>query len=480
MEQKRSLSEIVEDYALKRIPMSDRKSWFALLTIFVGFATALFFFLVGGVVSTVAGFFWGIVAAFIAGAAAFVYIILIAPIALREGLSCDLCSRAFGFGRRGSVLSSAVYAFSLILFLAVESAIIMGGLAYLLGFNPNDFVIKLLVYVPLFAIWAILTMFGFDLVNRVALVAVPLMFLFLAWAFIFVLGPTGAIGNAFSNPGLAAVPLDKGGIPQAVGFFIALNVAFGVAPLIGVASADFARYGRRNEDLVPTAFAGGFGAYFIVPILGAMVIFAGFPQVFAFFKSLGLPDGAAGSAAAGSPAMVFVILAGWLGMVLVFLSQVKIQTFNAYGASLAVANVFSMGANWKPGRGWDLIIACALGLVFVLTADVLGLVQEILVYLGIFTGAWATIIVADHYLVRRWLKLGSENIRDLDAVPAFNWPGIVTYIVSFAIPSYLYATGALPVPFVLSIPLALVLHTVLSSVTGGRYQREVEAAAVVT
>ena len=478
MAQKKALSEVIEDYALKRIPMEDRRSWFALLTIFAGFATALFFFLVGGVVSTVAGFFWGMVAALIAGVGAFVYIMLIAPIALREGLSCDLCSRAFGFGRRGSVLSSAVYAFSLILFLAVESAIVMGAMAYLLGFNPNDFAMKLLVYVPLFAIWAILTMFGFDLVNRVALVAVPLMFVFLAWAFVFVLAPTGALAGAFTNPGLPGLPLNQGGLPQDVGFFIALNVAFGVAPLIGVASADFTRYGRRNEDLVPTAFTGGFGAYFIVPILGAMVIAAGFPQVFGFFKSLGLPDAAAGQAAAGSPGMVFVILGSWLGMILVLLSQVKIQTFNAYGASLAVANVFAMGANWKPGRGWDLVIASALGLAFVLSTDVLALVNELLVYLGIFTGSWATIIIADHYLVRRWLKLGSDRIRDLDALPAFNWPGIVTYVVSFAVPSYLYATGALPVPFALSIPMALVLHTALSAITQGRYQRE--AAAAVT
>src|SRR3990172_10078301 len=93
MAQKKALSEVIEDYALKRIPMEDRRSWFALLTIFAGFATALFFFLVGGVVSTVAGFFWGMVAALIAGVGAFVYIMLIAPIALREGLSCDLCSR---------------------------------------------------------------------------------------------------------------------------------------------------------------------------------------------------------------------------------------------------------------------------------------------------------------------------------------------------------------------------------------------------
>lgn len=417
----------------------------------------------------VAGFWMGILACVVGTAASVFFIWFIAEMSRREGLTSALASRALGFGMRGSILPSLVYCFMLIGFLGVESALIGQAIKYLFNL-PDTLPINLAIYVPLAFVWTITVIYGIQLVTWVARIAVPAMFLFLVvWFVQNVQGPV--IGQALSHG--VMVP----GLDPIAGFAIALNVALGTSGLVGVFAADYARYGRKASDLVPFTLAAGVLAYFVMPFIGGVITFAAFEPTFKYFLSLGLPEAAAGNAASASQGMSFVILGGLIGLLVAFFSQVKIQTMNAYGSSLGLANIFDMAFNWRPGRVYMVVIANIIGLIFIF-GGVLTLIQEFLALGSLITGVWAAMLVTDYWLVRGAMKLAPQHIRSVDNLHQVNWPGVVSFIVSIAIAWWLSVSNIWPVPFMVGVPLSVILYVVLSVATQGRYSREVEEHVV--
>lgn len=463
--QAEDLEVVIEDYALVRVPEDKRKGWFDLSTVIFGFATALFWFLFGGVTTFLAGFWMGLLACFISATLGFVGVLLMGNIARKEGLSCDLNSRAFGFGQRGSVLPSAIYGFMLCGFLGVESSVIGKAVLYYAGV-PESLLANIILYVPMAIAWTLLTLFGIGLVVRVAQVAVPLMLIFLVVVLVIMLNGQ-VLGEAVSHG--VMVP----GIDPLTGFVLALNFGVGTSFLLGAQSADFLRYARRPADIVPYGLIGGYAAYFIVPALGGIVTYSWFGKVLEFFKASGVPEAAAAQAATASPGIGFVVAGGFIGLLLVVASQAKIQTTNCYGASLALANIFAMAFNWKPGRKWCVILANVFALAFVF-GGVLEQVVEFTTLGGAIVGAWVTIMATDYYIIRGRLKLAPSRIARLENLPIVNWIGIVTWAGSVIIGMWLYNAGVFPIPFVSALVLSFIGYLVLSVATQGRFSQDQE------
>jgi cytosine permease len=112
-----------DDYALSRVPESERYSWITVAVQRFGQLSALSQFLLGATL----GFgmtFWNAFLALTLGAVILEVVAIFVGIAgMREGLSTSVLSRWTGFGRYGSSIIGLVFAVSLIGWFGVQNAV---------------------------------------------------------------------------------------------------------------------------------------------------------------------------------------------------------------------------------------------------------------------------------------------------------------------------------------------------------------------
>ncbi len=94
------------DFARMRVPDEAKRSAASVMTVLIGFVTAFFFPLVGGLFLVQ----YGAAATWIGLAISFVVLtvlaLTVARVASREGLTSELLTRGAGFGTVGSMLNS--------------------------------------------------------------------------------------------------------------------------------------------------------------------------------------------------------------------------------------------------------------------------------------------------------------------------------------------------------------------------------------
>ena len=118
------LDVVIEDYATKVTPQNARISTLSLTAIFLGMSASAFPLLLGGMVVYMVGFARGLVVMTVSALLNAVFAILGAYIGFKEGLSSDLSSRFYGFGKLGSAITSAIYASIFIGFISIETALL--------------------------------------------------------------------------------------------------------------------------------------------------------------------------------------------------------------------------------------------------------------------------------------------------------------------------------------------------------------------
>jgi cytosine permease len=152
----------------------------------------------------------------------------------------------------------------------------------------------------------------------------------------------------------------------------------------------------------------------------------------------------------------FVVFGGVMGALLMVLAQGKAQVLNTYSASLSLSNLFD-ALNVRPGRLAFVILANIISLVM-LYGKILALVNSWITILGVLTTAFAGIIVADFFVVRR---LVNERDLGLDK-PAeiVNWAGVVTSIAAVVLAHYVLVRF-IPVEAISTVVICLVVYPVL-------------------
>lgn len=447
------LGQMIEDYALEPVPANARKSWPQLAIINLGVVTSLVDLMIGGIVTFMAGFFYGLLAGIIALIIGAVLTYLIGTISLREGLSSNMISRAYAFGTRGSALASAIYCFMLIGFLGLEGVMLGTGIVFFFHL-PNTLLVRIILYGSMGVVWTLLSLFGIRLVTRVAQVAVPALILALL-VMIAVLARQGHLVSAFTHG--IMVP----GMSLSAGFAVALNSTVAIAGLLALFTADFARYARNERDMAKIAVAGSAVLDLVTLVAGAVITYLGFSAATNYFQHQGMPLASAAGSAITSPAITFVLLGGFMGLIVILLSQVKVEVMNSYSSSLSLANMLDAMFGWKPGRGWTVIMANAIALVFIF-GGILSAVNNFLTLGSVLTASWAVLMVMDYYVVRRAHR-GDKRITRLDQIEAVNWAGVLTVVVSTGVSMALFGTGHLGVPFLLAVPMTIVLYPLLRS-----------------
>ena len=125
--------------------------------------------------------------------------------------------------------------------------------------------------------------------------------------------------------------------------------------------------------------------------------------------------------------------------------------------ALALTNIMDALFGWKPGRIVFVVAANLLSLLF-LYGEIISWFKSFLIILSILTMSFSGIMLADYFIVKRWLSRTNSLPRDVQRV---NRAGVITIICSFVLSHYVL-NRIIPIEFVTAIMVSLLLYPVLS------------------
>jgi len=456
------LSSTIEDHALEQVPESARQGWLALSWNTAGIVTTLVQLFLGALVTFVAGFKIAIEAGIIVTVVGSLLGWACGHVAYRSGLSSTVMSRHFGFGQKGSIISSLIFAFMIIGFLALENALLYRGFVFYFHF-ADTIATRVMIYGLLSLAWVFLTAYGFALVARVSSITLVLFLIVLAYiTYVVVSSATQANPDLMSFASqFPEAALKSMGADSDMGKLIfCINVLIGSAGALALIDADLGRYARSSRDIGIAALIGNIMMDILMLGLGGIIMHAGIPALVDFYMHTGgMTREAAEQATLQSPDSItaaFVVFGGAFGALLMVLAQSKAQVLNTYSASLSLSNLFD-AFNWRPGRLTFVIVANLIGLLM-LYGQILALVNSWITMLGVLTTAFSGVIVADFFIVRRLFN-GGEAVTSQPA-EVVNWAGVVTAIAAVLIGRYVL-NSYVPVEFFSTLLICLVLYPVL-------------------
>lgn len=440
------VQEMEEDYAVRLVPRHWRRDWLGLTNVALGVATAMVFMQEGSLLALNYGSANALYAEIYATLMAGLLGVIIARTAGWTGLNANLLSRGAGYGFVGSALTSFIYAINFIMYTAIEGSIMAAALHTYIPVVP--------IYVFYLFSGAIITPFvwrGITQLDKVEKYSVPVYAALLILSLVLVTF-TGHYPDG--NTWLGFLP--KGQTVGGLGFISGVGVLNGLVGIMALLVSDYARFSKPKQ----ARGFGGFGMGFI-------------PQFVAFFLSglIGVYLGV--RTAQGNPGVYMVSIMGTLGAVFVVLTQLRINVTNLYSGSLSLSNFFARVFHFAPGRNFWVVVTAAAA-VATMMFNVLRFIGPMLTFQGVFLFAWASSVVTDIYVVRRWLKLVPETFEHRRGYLRDWNPVGVTALIVASIVGCLFAFG-LAGPFWAGVSafvagvIAAIIHTVLALATQGRY-----------
>ncbi len=455
-------SASIEDHALERVPAGQRAGWLELSWSTVGIVTTLIQLYVGAFVAFVAGIKLALLAGSIVAASGALIGWGVGHIAQRSGMSSTLMSRLYGFGIKGSLVTSSIFAFMIIGFIAVENVLLYKGFLFYLE-AEDTLANRLLCYGGLSLAWILLTAYGFGAVTRVSSVLLIAFLAVLGWMMYRIIGDSGLAWGDITSYGSqfpAAALTELGATTGMAKLFFCINLLAGSAGALALVDADLGRYARSSRDIGIAALLGNVALDVVMIFLGAVILYAGMGALISYYMTTGgLTRAEAMATAIANPdriAAAFIVFGGLTGTVLMVAAQAKAQVLNTYSSSLSLANLFDAVLGWRPGRLLFVILANVLSWLF-LVGDILSWFNAFLVSLGVLTTAFAGIMMADYFIVRPWL--GQQDTARFGAEP-FNLAGLVTLIAAYLLAHYALVP-VIPVEIVSALLVSAALYPLL-------------------
>ncbi|BBE72879.1 ATP-binding protein [Oharaeibacter diazotrophicus] len=386
-------NETLEDYALRFTARRARRwSCQQVAQTAIGAISFLALEAIGGTITLAYGFTNAVAAILVAGAAIFLASLPIGRYAARHGVDIDLLTRGGGFGYVGSTVTSLIYAsFTFILF-AIEASIMATALEICLGVPLwLGYVLSSLAVIPLVT-------HGIALISRFQLGTQPLWIVLNLLPLPFILGhDPGAVAAWTGFPGLQDAGADGSGF-DLLRFGAAASVILALLPQIGE-QVDILRFlpvrTAKNAKSWTFAWLAAGPGWIVLGI--PKLLFGSFLAVVALEAGVA-PEHAAEPATMYNAAFAAVFSSN--GMVLaatvllVVVSQLKINVMNAYAGSLAWSNFFSRLTHSHPGRVVWLVFNVSIALLLM----ELGIYRALEQTLGLFAIAavsWLGTVAAD-------------------------------------------------------------------------------------
>ncbi|MEA5020420.1 MAG: hypothetical protein VB027_08620 [Gordonibacter sp.] len=435
----------------EKVPEDKKLGWTGVAAILSGVVSSLTKLMGGGIVAYYAGCFYGLGAAVIMFVLSVFLTFFVGRISFREGLPSNVTSRLYVFGTKGSALDSLIWIFLLVGTLAIGTVQLGNAIIYYFGWT--DEVVKHVLYLVISAVWVLMSLFGMKFIARFNMVFVVLLF----GALLFVAGSIALDGHLIDALTHGVLVPHMG---QAEGFAYAVNYSIMTSGLMALFSSDFTRFVKKERDLAAISVVGSLFAV-LTYVFGALLAYYGYNVSYGYFLGLGYSEASAANAAITNPGITFVLSLGMVGMVIICLSQLKVETSNSISSSNAMANLFDSLFGIKLKWPVAVVAVNAIGLVFIF-CNILDRVNAFMSIGSILTMSWCFLLITDYYLIRGRLGIGTRGIVSLKHIEAVNWRGVVTIVVVTLTAGGLYMAGFLAVPFLLVAPLTVVLYTTLS------------------
>ncbi|MCL4822861.1 MAG: hypothetical protein KJZ57_01465 [Anaerolineales bacterium] len=407
---------------------------------------------------------WGIL---IAALVIFTTGLPVAYYAARYNMDLDLITRGSGFGYYGSVLTSVIFATFTFIFFALEGSIMAQGLQVGLG-------------IPLWAGYAVstvlvipLVMYGMKALAKFQVWTTPMWLVLMVgpMAYLIIANPE-SVRNFMSYKGEHTGGTTLGASLLAAGVCLALMAQ--IAEQI-----DYLRFMPPRTDANRKAW------WRAVILAGpGWVIFGAIKQVVGMFCAVFIIYKLGGGAEkfANEPVHQFLIVyeqmfpvwaAMALSVVLVVVSQIKINVTNAYSGSLAWTNSYTRLTNHYPGRLVFVVFNLAIALLL-MELNMFAFLNSILGFYSNIAIAWIVTVATD-IVVNKYLLGVSPKVPEFrrGMLYAINPVGVFSVIasgsISIAIFFGAFGAGIQPYSPVAAVVIAAVLTPVLALVTRGKY-----------
>ncbi|BAU14356.1 permease, cytosine/purines, uracil, thiamine, allantoin family [Leptolyngbya sp. NIES-3755] len=407
-------SQANQDYPLSAVPMSDRRPIWSLAPLLMGFALTSTTLLAGGTLGASLRFADMLWVMIIGNLALGSYCAALAYIAAKSGLSTVLMAR-FSFGAIGSRWVDFILGFTQIGWYAVTNAFIASALLRLLNIPASFEWLAIVFFTYAFCVTAYMGYTAMDWLSRLA---VPAMLILIALSL--------SIGFRDAGDLFSLVPQKSIGITEAIGVVIATFISGGTQ------ATNWSRFADSTKNAVGSTLL----AFLFI---NGLLVFTG-----AFCTLVyGTNDLIEAMAKQG-------LLLG--GLILLILNVWTTQDNTIYAFSIAGSNFF------RTSKRTAFVLGGATFALVLALGGIYGNMIPFLLFLGTVIPPVGGIIMADFWFHRR----GHFPSLD-DPLPAFNWAGVISYIVgaSIAYFSGSIGFGIAPVNGVIS---AAVLYVILSKV----------------
>ncbi|MCI2239233.1 hypothetical protein MO973_32380 [Paenibacillus sp. TRM 82003] len=463
-------SETLEDYTLRFAPRSYRR-WTpgVVATSALGGIAYLADFSIGANIGIAHGTVNALLGIAVAAVVIFVSGFPLAYYAARYNIDLDLITRGSGFGYYGSVLTNVIFATFTFIFFALEGSIMAQGLYLGLGVPLwAGYAVSTIIVIPL-------VVYGMKVLSTLQVWTTPLwlVLMVIPFAYLVIANPE-SVGDFFAYTGADG----SGSSVSVASVLLAAGVCLSLMAQIAE-QIDYLRF-------MPPRTAENSRRWWTAVVMAGpgWVVFGAIKQAVGLFIAVYLiatldPQA---SATANEPVHQFLgvyeeMMPGWLAMtlavVLVVISQIKINVTNAYSGSLAWTNSFTRVTKRYPGRMVFVVVNLVIALTL-MEANMFDFLNTILGFYANCAMAWV-ITVATDIVVNKHLLGISPKVPEFrrGMLYAVNPVGFVSVLLSaglsIAVFFGAFGPGIQPYSPVVAIVLAVVCPPALAIATRGRY-----------
>lgn len=466
-EARAAAAESLEDYTLRFAPRSYRK-WGpgVVATSALGGIAYLADFSIGANIGLTHGTVNGLIGILVAATIIFLTGFPLAYYAARYNLDLDLITRGAGFGYYGSVITNVIFASFTFIFFALEGSIMAQGLYLGLGI-PRwiGYLISTLIIFPL-------VIFGMKALAKLQVATTPVWLILMVIPVVYLV-----VSHPDSVSTFIAYAGDSGGGISFASAMLAAGVCLSLIAQIAE-QIDYLRF-------MPPRTAENRRSWWAATILGGpgWVIFGATKQILGMFLAIYLVSTVPGAREfANEPVQQFLVtyeqlMPAWLALVLavilVVISQIKINVTNAYSGSLAWTNSFTRLTKRYPGRLVFLGVNLAIALVL-MEANMFDFLNGILSFYANLAMAWICVVATDIVINKYLLKLSPEK-PEFRRGMLYDWNpvGIVSLLLSggISIAIYFGALGEAVQPYspLFAVGIAVLATPLMAVATQGRF-----------
>lgn len=381
-------NEVSEDFPLEEVPLQNRKSFWSLSSVLLGFTFFTATMWAGGALGTAFKFFPDLLLIITLGNLLLGgYVALLGYISFRSGLNTVMMGR-FCFGEIGSKLTDIILGFTQIGWYAWGTATIAIILIEIAGIDKS-YTIYLMMFFGLAFCWTAVV--GYKGLEKLSVIAVPMMIILIFISISLSINHAGGLKKL-----LDIMPTSELTISAAI------TLVFGTFASGGTQATNWVRFASSGKTAVWSsliAFFLGNGFMIFIGSIGALVYRQ--PDIVEVFKLQGI--------------LV-------LGILMLFLNIWTTQDNTIYNFSVAGCNFFRTGK-----RKFITFTGAAIGTLLA----ILGMYQWLvpfIILLGTFIPPIGGIIMADFFIKH---KMKYPPIKETK-LPFINWNGVASYSIASA------------------------------------------------